>query len=182
MAFKDLRDMLSPETLPLPIGGIIYHIEQCSAEDWLWMHARGGELDKAIRLGEFEAPAEGEATSQADFYRRTLGPVFDKMVADEVTGQELMIASYTAFFWHLGNREYAEQVWSAVAGDPKALKMNSKEVNQLLAAQKPNRAARRTKATTPRATSASPKAKTTRTSSPRTGAAPRGARSSKSGT
>ncbi len=179
MDFKDLREMLAPETLPLPIGGIIYHIEQCTAEDWLWMHSRGEQLDVALRLGKYDEPAEGEGTSQVEFYQRTLGEQFGKMVADGVKGQELMIAAYTSFFWHLGNREYAEQIWAAVGKAPKALTATSEEVNKFLADQ--NRAARRAKPATPRATSASRKTKTTRASSARTGAAPRGTKSSATG-
>jgi len=179
MAFKDLREMLQPETLPLPIGGITYHINQCSAEDWLWMHARGEQLDVALRTGRYNDPAEGEGTSQAEFYQRTLGEHFGKMVADGVSSQELMIASYTAFFWHLGNREYAEQIWAAVGAAPKALTATTAEVNEFLAQQ--NRAARRAKPATPRATSASRATKTTRASSARTGAAPRGTKSSTTG-
>jgi hypothetical protein len=177
MPFQDLRELLSPKTLPLPIGGIIYTIEQCTAEDWLWMHERGDELAALIGIGN-KPTGDVQFTPADEFYKRALGPVFGKMVADEVAGRELSIAAYTAFFWHLGSEELAEQVW-VNAG--KATEMSQGEVSKLFEAVTQNRAQRRAKPATPRATSVSRKAPTTRASSARTGVAPRGTKSSTSG-
>lgn len=179
MAFQDLRELLDVAQLQLPIGGEVYTVEACTAEDWLWFNAYSAEIDAAINTGKLNVEIEGlSQVNPEELYRRILGESFDDMVADGVTGKELSISAWTAFFWHLGNESFAEAVW--VNGGKAMSGGSTEQLQEAIAKQLlPNRAARRTatktattKATSPRsatqrvprATAASRKAKTTRAS------------------
>jgi hypothetical protein len=152
MPFQDLRELLDADPLPLPIGGTVYMVQPCSADDWLWLHARGERIDKLMAKGDLTAVAEGDdGTSEVDLYRRTLGSTFDQMLAGGVNSKELLVAGWTAFFWQLGNLEYAEAIWA--------------NAGKALGVTKPNRAARRApvkKAPVKRASSRSTASRTPR--------------------
>jgi hypothetical protein len=165
MAFDDLRELLEEQVLPLPIGGITYSVPACSADDWLYLNTQARVIESMIRAGAMDAEIKGEGEEDPEiFMRRCLGDAFDLMTADGVTGKELTIAAFTAFFWQLGNEELAERVWL----NGGKVMQGAAELRKTLA---PNRAARRATSSpsrTPPATAASPKAKTTRASSRRT--------------
>lgn len=149
MAFDDLRELLDEKPLKLPIGGKTYTIKACSADTWLKLHVIAERMDRTLKSGNID---DEDGTSVQELLRLSLGDTLDQMVAGGVSGQELNVAGYTAFFWHLGNEATAEQVWNA---------------GKALASASPNRATRRaaaktTTSRTPRATAASKKARTAR--------------------
>lgn len=163
MAFDDLRELLDEQVLKLPIGGVTYVVQSCSAEDWLWLNTQSAAIDRAQRTGEMDVEVEGNDPEV--FYRRCLGDTFDDMVDNAITSKELQVAALTAFLWQLGNTTAAETVW-ANAG--KALLGTDTTMPNRASRRATSRTSAKPATGTSRATAGSSKAKTTRTSSRRT--------------
>lgn len=107
MAFKDLRTFLDGP-LELPVGGKVYIVPQLSAE-------AGLELQEQQKL------PEKEQTQGLDSWRPLLtDAIFDEMVADGLTQQEIIRCALTVRVDSLFSRAAAEEFFG-LGEIPKAL-------------------------------------------------------------
>lgn len=171
---RDL-DELWDNHLELPIRGVVYRVEDPTAEVGLYCRrlwetsidvarARNADDDQieAARqaLEQFAAlPPPPGVPKGTDLWQHLLGAEYERMVAAGLPHGMIQHAGQTAIAWVAGGPEFAESYWLS-AGLPNR--------------EAPNRAARRNQGKTSRSTAAVSKtrtrASTSTTSSPRKGA------------
>lgn len=181
MAFQDLAEFLSAG-LELPYAGKTYTIPPIDAATGLWCQQL---LNLGVRVvgGKLVTDEDAAGTELLDddgeqtLYLRLLGAVHDEMVADGVPWAVVKIAALTVLFDATTGRDTAERYW------------NTGGAGRGEAPAPANRAARRTRATTPGtsagATTTKRRASTTGTSAskatPQKATPSRGGRSSRTG-
>lgn len=154
----DLRDLLTPPTLKLPIGGTVYTVPECSAATWLrFQEVNNRAADKIAEDDDTKATLDdvGDGMSETEMIQLALGDAYQQMLSGGVRPSELRHAGITAYYWQLGNEDVAVAMWEAVGKAP--------------AAQTPPPPDPSTSTTTPEATSstASPTTTTSRPRKPR---------------
>jgi hypothetical protein len=120
MAFEDLTTYIEP--LELPIRGKVYRLPVVSYED-------------GLRLKSLLDGAPDESLTDADVNRILLGEVRAEMEADGVAPEHIGRVLLVALTDYKSGRFSAELMWRT-GGDPK-------ELDKLVQATAPNRAARR---------------------------------------
>jgi hypothetical protein len=113
---------IAPEPLAFPIGGKLYTVPPVG-------YVQGLRLTEMIQTGpdgDFKESAE-------DVWRMVLGPAYDEMKADNVPGDALARAAFSALTDFQYGRDAAEAVWESGL-DPKAL---SEAMTRKAAAKKP---------------------------------------------
>jgi hypothetical protein len=128
VSFQDLQEFFD-DGLHLPINGVMYDIPAPDHEFGLHVTALvtagsraaagGAPLDALPQL-RFEGEEGDETSEEARFYRKLLGPAFNRMRANGVSWPKIKIVSETVILWISGSRAMAEEWWNA-GGDPKAL-------------------------------------------------------------
>lgn len=102
---------LAPEPLTFPIGGKNYVVPPVG-------YREGLRITELIQSGP-EAATKATETVE-DLWRMILGPAYDEMKADNVPGDALARAAFTALTDFQFGREAAEAIWESGV-DPKAL-------------------------------------------------------------
>lgn len=120
MAFAEITEFLSDE-LVLPIKGKTYTVPALNALDGAKI-TRLITLFRAVQAGVELSEDEMAEVVSADFSDEVfgptlLGPAYDEMIADNVSGLYVARAFQTAMSFLLDGREAAEAVWGAP--DPK---------------------------------------------------------------
>jgi hypothetical protein len=120
MAFEDLTELIEP--LELPIRGKVYRLPAVSFED-------------GLRLKSLLDGAPDSSLTDADVNRILLGDVRDQLEFDGVPAEWIGRVLLVALTDYKSGRFSAEVMWKT-GGDPK-------ELDKLVKATAPNRAARR---------------------------------------
>jgi hypothetical protein len=135
MAFRDLSEFLTVETLDLPIRGKVYRFPgEISARSWLLVQRVGEQFQAAARAkakGEDYSP-EAEVlddTSYAELSAELFGGVDAEMAADGLTSAHVKLAFATLLAYHLSGRDAAEAVWNA-GGVPVPLAPTNRETRR----------------------------------------------------
>jgi hypothetical protein len=147
MALRPYEE-LAPEPLAFPINGKVYTVPPVGYREGL----RLTEMIQTGPTGKFEESAE-------DVWRMVLGPTYDQMKADNVPGDALARAAFTALTDFQFGRDAAEVVWESGL-DPKAL---SEAMAKRTAAKPPASTRSRSTASAPRTKTASTRRTTSRT-------------------
>ena len=116
--FDDLGEYLSP-TLDLTLAGKTYQVPSPPAAVGLRLQAafavtaarRAGRPPKQRHL---KLLVDDPATSME---QDSLGPVYDQLLADEVSFEALTHAGMTAYLWHVSGREAALRYWRYPLGE-----------------------------------------------------------------
>lgn len=118
MVLKNLRVTMSDNRLKLPIGDKLYAIPATSAETWLWLKTVWDVAPTPPVEGEEPPEISDEdqallATPEIDMHRRALGRVYQEMIDDGLTFEELRIAGQTAVVDAMYGRTLAEAFFEA---------------------------------------------------------------------
>lgn len=120
---RDLSEILGRQTLDLPVNGKVYRVPECDAGTGLLvqkitnisMRADQAKDGKGAEVTEPEVARLEVLVGDDDeegLYQRILSPeVWDEMLADGVTFQQIKHCSMTAMVWIVRDLETAEQVW-----------------------------------------------------------------------
>lgn len=173
MAFEDLGDWAELGGLKLPIGGKVYSVPPVDAELGPRLQvvvAAGIDVARGNDVGDDDRKVLDDLGEQ-QLYKDILGPVYDEMVADKVPWPALKHAAMTVMIDSATDRETAERFWQNLGKPPAP---ESKKPADRRAPKNPKATATRTrKAST---------AGTTRARKTAAAKAPRGSRSSSTGT
>lgn len=117
--FEDIGEYLSP-TLDLPLAGKTYKVPSPPAAVGLRLQASwaisnataAGSAPKAHHLATFAAD-DGSTSFEQD----ALGPVYDEMLADGVSIEQLTHAGMTAYLWVVAGERAARAWWVSPLGE-----------------------------------------------------------------
>ncbi|MEV6413843.1 hypothetical protein [Kribbella sp. NPDC051718] len=173
MPFEDLGNWAELVGLKLPIGGKTYILPPIGAKLGLRIVALF-ELGADLARGRAPGAVNQELLSDEDeenLFKQVLGPVYDEMLEDNVPWPALKHAAMTAMMDVVYDRERAENFWLRLGKTTPAKKPAKKPADRL-----PR------KATASKTSTASTGTSTRRRAPAKKAAAPRGPRSSPSGT
>ena len=114
--FPELEASLGePLVLPVPLpGGQVkeYSVPPLDAETW----ARFSALWSG--LADKDDEEQVDKKTEEDYFRKSLGPVYDELVADKAAWTLIRRCGMTAVTWHIHGEDRAIQVW--MGGVPKS--------------------------------------------------------------
>jgi hypothetical protein len=126
MAMRDLDELID-DTLKLPVSGVTYLVPGPDALTALWCLRLS---ENTLRAGVEGASVVLDDDDERTMYQRTLGPVYDQMMAAGVSLAKIAFCGQTAFIWITNGIVAAEAYWETGGKAPT-----------------PNRAARRSTST-----------------------------------
>ncbi|WP_187415138.1 hypothetical protein [Nonomuraea sp. PA05] len=98
--------------VPLPSGQVKeYAVPPADAETWTQLTTR------------FAASGDDDVIddpTEADLYRRWLGPVYDELEADGAAWEQIRRCGVTVFAWHVHGEEAALRVWEGGLPKPRS--------------------------------------------------------------
>lgn len=130
----DLRELITPPTLTLRIGGVAYEVEACSALNGAKIQVFRADL-VAFNNGDTERPMP----SNDEFWDMTLAGVRQQMYDGGVRAAEITRSAWTAFYWHLDLPEAAQKHWTGEAGKATAPETTKTPVKKPRPTKKPTR-------------------------------------------
>lgn len=115
MVLKNLRVTMSDDRLKLPIGDKLYAIPKPTAGTWLWLKSVSDATSR--RTDEDKEVEDGDDTlldtPENEMHQRALGRVYQELLDDDVTYEELTIAGRTAVVDAMYGRALAEAFFEA---------------------------------------------------------------------
>lgn len=131
MVLKNLRAIVGDNRLKLPVGDKLYAIPALSALNWIWLKAvwekntpdvPAEKSDDASTAEQPEQPSEDPGPSEEELFTRVLGRVYQELMDDGATFEEVRVVGMTAVIDAIHGRPLAEAYWETggIPGNPPA--------------------------------------------------------------